>query len=225
MAPTASGSKSQGQSGAQHTISHFFSSGSAAGAASGKRARSPVDLTLDSDEELQPPAKRVKSKETVAAQPSVIQASNHELLMSQFSYGAVDDSAEHTSTPEDLTANKKQAARRKRIRETLKQTMQPNGTDVRTRPSSVADNAEFTQSDSEETSDGNNTTQKLRERFESNLSVNKRESTKGKKGKTIEIGPSGETYTPLELQVLRLKEGNPGTLLLFEVGYKYWCVK
>lgn len=35
------------------------------------------------------------------------------------------------------------------------------------------------------------------------------------------IGPSGEPYTPLELQVLKLKEDNPGTLLMIEVGYKY----
>lgn len=52
------------------------------------------------------------------------------------------------------------------------------------------------------------------------------------------VGPSGETYTPLELQVLtpgsslplryssssqvlKLKEDNPGTLLMIEVGYRY----
>ncbi|KIK59832.1 hypothetical protein GYMLUDRAFT_261825 [Collybiopsis luxurians FD-317 M1] len=36
-----------------------------------------------------------------------------------------------------------------------------------------------------------------------------------------EVGPSGETWTPLEKQVLQLKHDNPGTLLMIEVGYKY----
>ncbi|KAG6821075.1 hypothetical protein H0H93_007234 [Arthromyces matolae] len=35
------------------------------------------------------------------------------------------------------------------------------------------------------------------------------------------VGPSGETYTPLEEQVLQLKAENTGTVLFFEVGYKY----
>ncbi|KAH6918993.1 DNA mismatch repair protein MSH3 [Coprinopsis sp. MPI-PUGE-AT-0042] len=39
--------------------------------------------------------------------------------------------------------------------------------------------------------------------------------------KAAEIGPSGEPYTPLELQVRQLKQDNPGTLLMVEVGYKY----
>jgi DNA mismatch repair protein MSH3 len=225
MAPTASGSKTQGQRGAQHTISHFFSSSSAAGGTSGKRARSPVDLTLDSDEELQPPAKRVKSKETTTTQTLATQASNRELYMSQYTYGSVDDSAGKTSTPEDAAASSQQAARRKLVRETLKQTMEPNGRDVQARSSSVADDAETTQSDAEDQSDGNSPITSLFKDFESNLSVNKRGSTKGKKGKTIEVGPSGSPYTPLELQVLQLKEENPGTLLMFEVGYKYWCVE
>jgi DNA mismatch repair protein MSH3 len=225
MAPTASGSKTQGQRGAQHTISHFFSSGSAAGGTSGKRARSPVDLTLDSDEDLQPPAKRVKSKGMTAIQSSAAQAPNRELhIMSQYSYGSVDDSAGKTLTPEDAAANRQQEARRKLVRETLKQTMQPNGRDVQARSSSVADEAEHTQSDTEEQSDRSSPITSLFKDFESNLSVNTRGS-KGKKGKTIEVGPSGNPYTPLELQVLQLKEENPGTLLMFEVGYKYWCVE
>ncbi|KZV92839.1 hypothetical protein EXIGLDRAFT_717809 [Exidia glandulosa HHB12029] len=42
------------------------------------------------------------------------------------------------------------------------------------------------------------------------------------KGKTTsDIGPSGLPYTPLEKQVMRMKDKYPGVLLLFEVGYKY----
>lgn len=43
---------------------------------------------------------------------------------------------------------------------------------------------------------------------------------KGKGKAKEEIGPSGQTYTPLEKQVLQLKAENPGVLLIFEVGYK-----
>ncbi|KIM49419.1 hypothetical protein M413DRAFT_6469 [Hebeloma cylindrosporum] len=39
--------------------------------------------------------------------------------------------------------------------------------------------------------------------------------------KTVEVGPSGQSYTPLEKQVLQLKQENAGTLLMVEVGYKY----
>ncbi|KAK7014986.1 DNA mismatch repair protein MSH3 [Favolaschia claudopus] len=50
-------------------------------------------------------------------------------------------------------------------------------------------------------------------------------SAKGKKKATKkpveEIGPSGETYTPLENQVRQLKKENPGAVLMIEVGYKY----
>ncbi|PFH52420.1 hypothetical protein AMATHDRAFT_140149 [Amanita thiersii Skay4041] len=35
------------------------------------------------------------------------------------------------------------------------------------------------------------------------------------------VGPSGQPYTPLELQVLKLKKENPGPILMVEVGYKY----
>ncbi|KAG6831187.1 hypothetical protein H0H92_012327 [Tricholoma furcatifolium] len=42
-----------------------------------------------------------------------------------------------------------------------------------------------------------------------------------KSKKSVAIGPGGEAYSPLEQQVLQLKAENPGTLLLFEVGYKY----
>ncbi|KDQ59554.1 hypothetical protein JAAARDRAFT_625109 [Jaapia argillacea MUCL 33604] len=37
-----------------------------------------------------------------------------------------------------------------------------------------------------------------------------------------EVGPSGETYTELELQVKQLQKDHPGTLLMVEVGYKYY---
>jgi DNA mismatch repair protein MSH3 len=44
---------------------------------------------------------------------------------------------------------------------------------------------------------------------------------KKKEKAPVELGPSGEPWTPLELQILELKKANPGTVLMIEVGYKY----
>ncbi|TYJ59150.1 hypothetical protein B9479_000139 [Cryptococcus floricola] len=45
---------------------------------------------------------------------------------------------------------------------------------------------------------------------------------KGKgKGKAAAVGPSGQTYTPLEKQYMEIKEKYPDVLLMMEVGYKY----
>lgn len=41
------------------------------------------------------------------------------------------------------------------------------------------------------------------------------------KKKEEEIGPSGQTYTPLEKQFMEIKKENQDVLLLMEVGYKY----
>nr|XP_019050346.1 DNA mismatch repair protein MSH3 [Kwoniella bestiolae CBS 10118]OCF29276.1 DNA mismatch repair protein MSH3 [Kwoniella bestiolae CBS 10118] len=46
-------------------------------------------------------------------------------------------------------------------------------------------------------------------------------SARGKGKKKEEVGPSGQTYTPLEKQFMEVKERNRDVLLLMEVGYKY----
>lgn len=46
-------------------------------------------------------------------------------------------------------------------------------------------------------------------------------TTKAKGKKKEEVGPSGQTYTPLEKQFKEIKLANPDVLLLMEVGYKY----
>lgn len=42
-----------------------------------------------------------------------------------------------------------------------------------------------------------------------------------KKKKEEDVGPSGQTYTPLEKQYMEIKDANPDVLLFMEVGYKY----
>ncbi|KAF9218263.1 hypothetical protein BS17DRAFT_798646 [Gyrodon lividus] len=46
--------------------------------------------------------------------------------------------------------------------------------------------------------------------------------TKGKRRAEEEIGPSGQPYTPAELQSLKFIKENPGVLLMIELGYKYY---
>jgi len=225
MAPTTTGSKSQGQRGTQHTISRFFSSSKPADGSSRKRARSPVDLTLDSDEELQSPAtKRVKLAGTSPTQPSTSQSSSSPSRVSQYSYVPAENATiASTSTSDEPVIGKQQEARRKLLQEALKQTTKPSN---RGRSSLTADEAEHTQTEEDdEGSDSSSPAGRLREQFASRVTVSRHgagaTSAKAKKGKTKEIGPSGEPYTPLQLQVKQLKEENPGTLLMFEVGYKY----
>ncbi|KAJ7694222.1 muts domain V-domain-containing protein [Mycena rosella] len=61
----------------------------------------------------------------------------------------------------------------------------------------------------------------LSEFFSSKLASGKGKKAVRKPKPVEEIGPSGEKFTALEKQVLRLKKDNPGTLLMVEVGYKY----
>jgi DNA mismatch repair protein MSH3 len=42
-----------------------------------------------------------------------------------------------------------------------------------------------------------------------------------RKKKVEEVGPSGQTYTPLEKQYMEHKARNPDVLLMMEVGYKF----
>ncbi|WWD05762.1 hypothetical protein V865_003845 [Kwoniella europaea PYCC6329] len=61
---------------------------------------------------------------------------------------------------------------------------------------------------------------KLAAKYASKISDGGR-TTKGKGKKKEEVGPSGQTYTPLEKQFMEVKEKNQDVLLLMEVGYKY----
>lgn len=229
MPPRASTS---GQQDKQKSISHFFSG---SGNASGKRARSPVDLTLDSDEE--PPAKRAKGTNTskYTASKAKTSQSSESPIKKKYKYLGSEDSPSPKAKPADPETRKKQEKRRKELKETLQQTFKH--TDARSSsPQSWADNLTQVNTDDEDDSDG--TTANLRSRFASNLAVDKRTTSGKSKKKNEVLGPSGQAYTPLELQVSacvncdfihlklfvqvkQLKEENPGTLLLFEVGYKY----
>lgn len=76
--------------------------------------------------------------------------------------------------------------------------------------------------DDDENVDGETTPNRFG-RFAAGTSSTRRESTSSKskgKAKAPDVGDSGQTYTPLEKQILELKAAHPGVLLIIEVGYK-----
>lgn len=225
MAPKASGASQQR---AQPTISHFFSQANATPSASNKRTRSPVDLTLDSDDE-EPPSKRVKlpeshDRQNIMTRQTTTTPKHDSPMKKKYKYISLEESPPKAPTLEDERAKKVQEARRKFLKQTLRQT---NGVGRSSPVRSEEPGDSSAQSDQEADSEANDDiTEKLHERFASKVAVSTKRnsgetSTKGKKQKKEQVGPSGKPYTPLELQVKQLKEENPGTLLLFEVGYKY----
>lgn len=221
-------------SGPKNTISHYFSASPAkvvepptTTETLGKRKRESqvVDLTLESDDdEGQPATKRQNASNQFTRPAGAIPSrpkDSESPLKKRFRYIAPDEEDSSPPPVQDLQTRARNEARRKQLKETLKQIQ---------RSSSAGAEDEFDEDQqtqttgSEQDEENGGLTSQLRKKFSSNLALSRQESKKstGKgKRKGEEIGPSGQPYTPLELQVKQLKEENPGTLLLFEVGYKY----
>lgn len=62
---------------------------------------------------------------------------------------------------------------------------------------------------------------KLAAKYAAKAADDPKAKVKGKGKKKEEVGPSGQTYTPLEKQFMVIKAENPDVLLMMEVGYKY----
>lgn len=230
MAPKSSASKTGSQQGAQQTISHFFMGGKSTPGASTKRTRSPVDLTLDSDEE-EPPSKRVKLLETsnergFLTKQALANPKHDSPMKKKYKYISLEDSPAKPTVVIDESIKKTQEARRKRMKETLRQINNfARSSPVR----SEQEGDSHASSDADADSDSKEyAAENLHKRFASKVAVSagrdSETTAKGKKRKQEELGPSGKPYTPLELQIKQMKEENPGTLLMFEVGYKYRLV-
>ncbi|CAG8772975.1 15885_t:CDS:1, partial [Acaulospora colombiana] len=177
---------------AQPSISRFFTSGKSSTSASGKRARSPVDLTLDSDEE--PAAKRVKtlSQATSSVNSERDGSKPESPLKKKYKFVVMDDSSPPVP---DAETREKQAERRRIWKETLKQTNRDS--------SPITDNTDdvldLTGENGDEEEQEEPVSQ-LQARFALKMSVAKSGSASKSKKKKEEVGPSGQPYTPLELQ-------------------------
>ncbi|OAX39197.1 hypothetical protein K503DRAFT_690106 [Rhizopogon vinicolor AM-OR11-026] len=87
------------------------------------------------------------------------------------------------------------------------------------------DNSSVDDTSSQDGSDSDPAFSELRAMFSRKTTKGSRKSrAKPMVGKTkaAEIGPSGETYTPYEVQVLAFIKDHPGTILMIEKGYKFY---
>ncbi|KAG6919950.1 hypothetical protein DXG01_013299 [Tephrocybe rancida] len=220
----------------QPTISSFFSSSQKT--SSGKRASSPIRLDLTAsgvDEE--PPTKRRKRTDVTHGSPIP-----HEGAASQWRFVPDSPDKAKTSTASAQRTEAEATAARKRHEAFKKKLLLENNPSIRkpthfdlTRSSSPFDPHDINSAGDE--SDGDRAFKELSSFFSKK---GKSQSTATRKNKKpVEVGPSGQPYTPLEQQVplvllaswyslddaskqvRQLKEDNPGTLLFFEVGYKY----
>ena len=243
----------------QASISQFFSKSQRPP----KRALSPaIDLTVDSDGEK--PAKRVKREEHDASPPRGTPSGSSQPvpespLKRKFRFIPPESPERINTSPEASTETpqerQQKETKRKALRSILTQTFserqpsqelyedenQPATTEAESGGSDVEEvklnlRSKFTAENRTQTTVKESVKGKQKARTPPE---DPRKSSRGKKRAFVEVGPSGEPYTPLEQQVYlrgrahcvlltrpqvrKLKEGNPGTLLFFEVGYKYRC--
>ncbi|KAJ2917229.1 hypothetical protein MD484_g3189, partial [Candolleomyces efflorescens] len=207
----------------QATISSFFPTSPHVSAGK-KRASAHVDLTGDSDTEAAPPPTK-KSRSAHEAQPSsssqsALRAPSSPVLQ-KFGY-----------TPGETRQTPKTAAQKERHEAFRRRLLLENSTFL---PKISASDQEAPESDGEGNGDPSNSSSESEDPDEqfrklSEMFANKGKSSSKQKAsnapqkrtkKVVEIGPSGQSYTPLELQVRQLKVEHPGTVLMIEVGYKY----
>ena len=229
----------QSTRGTQPTISAFFQ---ASPSATRKRSASsfPIDLTANSDDDELPAIKRPRLP-------------GHEHNTSS---APAQNSAGSTSVADDwrFSPEKSKQANVKKIRTTSEQErheafkrklLQDNNRFLKKEPSAVQMNQDAMDVDESVASSEEESFNKLSDMF------SHKDKGKGKAGgkaatavkspkKNVDLGPSGQSYTPLELQVSlaklqissnssglisqkirRLKKDNVGTVLMVEVGYKY----
>ncbi|KAJ3538219.1 hypothetical protein NM688_g6551 [Phlebia brevispora] len=194
------------------------------------RGRSPVDLTQENDEPLPKRRKTTSSffPNTAAAAGRVTQqvpTARHETVpTSLYRY----DPAVHEHPP--ATRDKEKQAARKQREERLKHLLLADDNVFARKQRGEEDEApeeedgEDVQDEEEESHLARNATEKFKELMGdyTNPGARTKKAGKRKAGTQVreEIGPSGQAYTAMELQVRDFKRDNPGTILMFDVGYK-----
>ncbi|KAI0948577.1 hypothetical protein AcV7_009281 [Taiwanofungus camphoratus] len=225
---------------AQATISSFFSQAqsSATKEKRKKRPGSPIDLTIDSDDNTPAANKRPRttssffsmkrgsSTQTAGAGPSEARI-RHGGVAEQWRFDPRSSSEEPRSAAD--------GTQQKKLHEKAKKILLGNK-NVFSR--SQSDDKEMGVDALDEVEDGSDKAAELESsgdesdpQFSNLLQMfaNSKSKKKGKRKATApssrqkkieEVGPSGQTYTALELQVRELKERHPGVVLMVEVGYK-----
>ncbi|PCH38453.1 hypothetical protein WOLCODRAFT_65402 [Wolfiporia cocos MD-104 SS10] len=234
----------------QTRISHFFTHSPESPKSQSKKRRneSPIDLTVDSGDDVpstsQSPSSRKRNRTTSSyfssdsglslQKQSDVQARSGLDLSQQWRFDTASvSSAQTTRAPNPADQKRHDRARRillgdddffrrsERDEADLLASAAAEEDETGPGPSQRTEEAPSRASD-EETDE--RFTQ-LMEKFSGSKSKSKKGKSaptaaqrKGKK--TVEIGPSGQSYTPLELQIRELKRKYPDTILMVEVGYK-----
>ncbi|KAJ3512522.1 hypothetical protein NLJ89_g3471 [Agrocybe chaxingu] len=215
----------------QSSISSYFQP--PASSKSQKRFNSPIDLTLDDDDEPVP-RKRPRLTEspsvsTVKAVPKATSSKSGTAVAQSWRFSLSSAKAGSGPSKQRTAAEQErhEAFKRKLLQDNsrfLPRFSERNDHELDEEDRMDVDEPEGSGQDSD--SDGDSRFKKLSEMF-ANKEKGKAKATKNapqtkrtKKATREEIGPSGKPYTPLEKQVLKLKEDNPGTVLMIEVARK-----
>ncbi|EKM83024.1 hypothetical protein AGABI1DRAFT_34226 [Agaricus bisporus var. burnettii JB137-S8] len=227
----------------QTILSSFFSPSPTKSSKKRERPASPIDLTSDADDnDLQvlateePPIKKIKVVRSSQSQPgpSTRQKTKKSGNATPYTQSTLVSQPASSHTQEAEKAKRHEAFKKKLLADdSLFKPPRPSESD--TSHTQLAE--EETESirmriedkgksiDEDSRTDPDSAFEELMSAFShSGSAVGKRRAKqKGSAGKKLppKIGPSGEAYTPLELQVRYNLEDNQGTLLMIEVGYKY----
>ncbi|KII88995.1 hypothetical protein PLICRDRAFT_160002 [Plicaturopsis crispa FD-325 SS-3] len=212
----------------QPRISAFFSPPKPKGK---RRAGDVVDLTLDDDDK--PPTKRARSTAEqwrfVPSEPGPSNAGDGDGTRTK-------DDGTHVEDAEPTKDDKAKAKRHEAFKKKLLGDNNPflrrtASEDARAKEADAhAKESDENVGDSDASDDGfkdimQSFSLKGKGTRKAGTSTQGKTSTsakgKGKARADDEVGPSGQTYTPLEQQVRALKTAHPDALLMIEVGYKY----
>jgi DNA mismatch repair protein MSH3 len=209
----------------QTTISRFFASSPTKSSSPKKRASSPIDLTSDNDLPAAPPLKRPRLDTVIDIES---ETDSHS--------AGTSSKAEKKKIKAKGDKKDKQQDLKQRLRRENSLFLDTNNDSTSVKKSPPRARASVTAAEVGSNSAGDMddvsatfellATQSRRSKGKQKASVGVTSPATAKGSGALgkpapRIGPSGETYTPLELQVLELKEANPGIVLMFHVGYKY----
>ncbi|TBU29038.1 muts domain V-domain-containing protein [Dichomitus squalens] len=227
---------------AQPTISSFFSQSSSSASSRGtKRGSTPIDLTLDSDDGgKSPPHKRQKTTSAFFTPRKNVPPSPKSATQPPRSGGHAEQWRFDPASPSKVL-QPVEGEKQRRAHERAKKILLGSDNVLAHRSSSGAatpapDGDGPPEHDEERSADEGDEAEKkfgeLMEMFSSSNSKARKGKGAAKKAapvagpsrsrtqKVDEIGPSGQAYTPFELQVRELKAKHPGTVLMIQSGYK-----
>ncbi|KAF8497242.1 DNA mismatch repair protein MSH3 [Russula emetica] len=202
----------------QPIISSFFSQpsmGAGAGSEPLSSSSLPIDLTISDDDE-QPAKKRKRTHGPTSDSNTQRQTQSPHPPASRWRYVP-------SQSPEKTPVDPETKKRRELF---AKQLLADNSSFIDTTGPSDGHGLPSDQADGEPNSSGigsDNEFKQLQELFARKTEEKKKRKVAQERTskKQPELGPSGEPYTALELQVLQLKAKHEGVLLMIEVGYKY----